>query len=50
MGFKQEIMGFIPWLVGVYAVICVAAYFGNRLYMYYAALAKALPASLEAAR
>jgi len=22
----------IPWLVAVYAVICVAAYFGNRLY------------------
>jgi hypothetical protein len=30
-GFKQDIMEFIPWLVAVYAVICMAAYFGNRL-------------------
>ena len=27
-------MELIPWLVAVYAVICVAAYFGNRLFMY----------------
>src|SRR3990170_663136 len=34
-GFKQDIMEFIPWLVAVYAVICMAAYFGNRLFMYF---------------
>jgi uncharacterized protein len=27
-------MELIPWLVAVYAGICVAAYFGNRLFMY----------------
>jgi len=27
-------MELIPWLVAVYAAICVAAYFGNRLFMY----------------
>jgi fermentation-respiration switch protein FrsA (DUF1100 family) len=31
---KQKIMELIPWLVAVYAVICVTAYFGNRLFMY----------------
>jgi fermentation-respiration switch protein FrsA (DUF1100 family) len=35
IGFKQEIMELIPWLVAVYAVICVAVYFGNRLFMYF---------------
>lgn len=34
IGFKQEIMELIPWLVAVYTVICVGAYFGNRLFMY----------------
>lgn len=28
-------MEFIPWLIAAYLVICVAAYFGNRLYMYF---------------
>ncbi|MGC1177453.1 MAG: hypothetical protein ACLQF1_13245 [Methyloceanibacter sp.] len=28
-------MELIPWLVAIYAVICVAAYFGNRLFMYF---------------
>jgi uncharacterized protein len=28
-------MEFIPWLVTVYALICIAAYFGNRMYMYF---------------
>jgi uncharacterized protein len=28
-------MELIPWLLGIYAVICVAAYFGNRLFMYF---------------
>jgi pimeloyl-ACP methyl ester carboxylesterase len=27
-------MVLIPWLVALYAVICAAAYFGNRLFMY----------------
>jgi uncharacterized protein len=31
---KQKIMELLLWLVAVYAVICAAAYFGNRLLMY----------------
>ena len=44
MGFKQEIMELIPWLVAVYVVICVAAYFGNRLYMYFPDPTRVAPA------
>ena len=32
---KQEIMELILWLIAAYAMICVAVYFGNRLYMYF---------------
>ena len=28
-------MELIPWLIAVYAGICLAAYFGNRLFMYF---------------
>ena len=35
IGLKREIMELFPWLVTVYAVICVAAYFGNRHFMYF---------------
>ena len=28
-------MELIPWLVAVYAVICLGAYFGNRQFMYF---------------
>ena len=31
---KQEVVTVILWLVAVYAAICAAAYFGNRLFMY----------------
>src|SRR6185312_13951440 len=31
---KQEAVTLILWLVAVYAAICAAAYFGNRLFMY----------------
>ena len=31
---KQEVVTLILWLVAVYAAICAAAYFGNRLLMY----------------
>jgi uncharacterized protein len=31
---KQDLVTLIPWLVAVYAAICAAAYFGNRLLMY----------------
>jgi hypothetical protein len=34
-GFTREIMDFIPWLIAAYLVICAAAYFGNRQYMYF---------------
>jgi fermentation-respiration switch protein FrsA (DUF1100 family) len=39
-----KIMGFIPWLVEVFAVICAAAYFGNRLFMYFPDPARVPPA------
>jgi fermentation-respiration switch protein FrsA (DUF1100 family) len=32
---KQEVVTLILWLVAVYAAICAAAYFGNRLFMYF---------------
>jgi fermentation-respiration switch protein FrsA (DUF1100 family) len=34
-GKEKKIMELIPWLVAVYVAICVAAYFGNRLFMYF---------------
>jgi len=37
-------MELVPWLVAVYAVICVAAYFGNRLFMYFPDPTRAAPA------
>jgi fermentation-respiration switch protein FrsA (DUF1100 family) len=32
---KQDVVTLILWLVAVYAAICGAAYFGNRLFMYF---------------
>jgi pimeloyl-ACP methyl ester carboxylesterase len=32
---KQDVVALTLWLVAVYAVICGAAYFGNRLFMYF---------------
>jgi pimeloyl-ACP methyl ester carboxylesterase len=32
---QAAIVDSIPWLVAAYAVICLAAYFGNRLFMYF---------------
>ena len=32
---KQDVVTLILWLVAVYAAICAAAYFGNRLFMYF---------------
>jgi len=37
-------MELIPWLVAVYAVICMGAYFGNRLYIYFPDPTRAAPA------
>jgi len=37
-------MELLPWLVGAYAVICVAAYFGNRLLMYFPDPTRTAPA------
>lgn len=34
-GLSRELMDFIPWLIAAYLVICAAAYFGNRQYMYF---------------
>ena len=32
---SSKAMELIPWLVAVYALICMAAYFGNRLFTYF---------------
>jgi hypothetical protein len=32
---KQDVVTLIVWLVAIYAAICGAAYFGNRLFMYF---------------
>jgi uncharacterized protein len=32
---KQEVVMLILWLVAAYAAICAAAFFGNRLFMYF---------------
>ena len=37
-------MTLIPWLVAVYAAICVMVYFGNRLFMYFPNPTRAAPA------
>jgi pimeloyl-ACP methyl ester carboxylesterase len=37
-------MELIPWLVAVYALICMAAYFGNRLFMYFPDPTRVAPA------
>ena len=34
-GFAREIMEILPWLIAVYLVICVAAWLGNRMFMYF---------------
>jgi fermentation-respiration switch protein FrsA (DUF1100 family) len=44
MVFKQGFMELILWLVAAYALICVAAYFGNRLFMYFPNPARTAPA------
>jgi len=38
-------MEFIPWLVAVYVVICVTAYFGNRSFMYFPNPTRVAPAA-----
>jgi len=35
IGRKQQTMELIPWLIAGYVLICMAAYFGNRLFMYF---------------
>jgi len=39
-------MELIPWLVAAYAVICVAAYFGHRLFMYWPDPTRVAPAAV----
>lgn len=34
-GFARDIMDIFPWLIAVYLVICVAAWLGNRTFMYF---------------
>jgi fermentation-respiration switch protein FrsA (DUF1100 family) len=31
----REIMDIVPWLIAAYLVICAAAYFGHRMFMYF---------------
>jgi uncharacterized protein len=35
MGFAQEIVNVMPWLVAAYFGLCAVAYFGNRMFMYF---------------
>ena len=35
----------MPWIIGGYLVICAAAYFGNRMFMYFPDPARILPAA-----
>jgi hypothetical protein len=35
MGFKQGLMGLIPWLIAAYVLICLVVYFSNRNFMYF---------------
>lgn len=42
-------MDLLPWLVGVYLLICVGAYFGNRMFMYFPDPARYTPAQAELA-
>jgi hypothetical protein len=37
-------MDFIPWLIAAYLLVCAAAYFGNRMYMYFPDPARMSPA------
>ena len=37
-------MDFIPWLIAAYLVVCAAAYFGNRMFMYFPDPARIPPA------
>lgn len=43
---KQKIMEVIAWLVAIYVVICVMAYFGNRSFMYFPDPARVAPAEV----
>lgn len=38
-------MELLPWLIGVYALICVGAYYGNRLFMYFPDPERVAPAA-----
>ena len=38
-------MELILWLIAAYAMICVAVYFGNRLYMYFPDPTRTAPAA-----
>ena len=39
-------MGLVPWLAATYAAICAVAYFGNRLFMYFADPTRIPPAAV----
>ena len=41
---RQQVTTLIPWLIAVYATICVVVYFGNRLFMYFPNPTRAAPA------
>ena len=40
---KRDVVTLIVWLVATYAAICGAAYFGNRLFMYFPDPTRVLP-------
>jgi fermentation-respiration switch protein FrsA (DUF1100 family) len=46
ISYRQEFMELLPWLIGVYIFICVGAYFGNRLFMYFPDPSRFTPSEL----
>lgn len=44
IGYRQEFMELLPWLIGVYVFLCAAAYFGNRVFMYHPDPTRVAPA------
>ena len=43
-GFRKKLMDTILWLIAAYVIICVGAYFGNRIFMYFPDPARIPPA------
>jgi uncharacterized protein len=45
-GLTRKTMDLMPWIIAGYLVICAAAYFGNRMFMYFPDPARIAPAAV----